>query len=63
MGIVGLTKIGKYGRWSQVLSTGETKPVSWLWNIAPSRFRTYWLFIRHIPERDSFDVLLNRHND
>jgi len=60
MGVVGLSKIGRFGRWSQVYSTGETKPVSWLWSIAPERFRSYWLFIRHIPKTPSFDELLER---
>ena len=62
MGIVGLSKIGRFGRWNQVLSTGETRPVSWLWTIVPSPIRSYWLFERHIPKVVSFDDLRRRYD-
>ena len=48
MGIVGLTKIGRFGRWNVIYSNGTDKPVSWLWNIVPEKLRSYWLLYRHI---------------
>ena len=45
--VVGLSKIGKWGRWYQVLSTGESRPVSHIWTITPESIRYYWLYYRH----------------
>lgn len=47
VGIVGLTKRGYWGRWNQVLATGETKPCSIIWTVMPDRIRSYWLWERH----------------
>jgi len=41
---VGLSKI-RY-RWYVLYNTGESKPVSYLWNIVPKRIRTYLLWRR-----------------
>ena len=41
---VGLSKI-RY-RWYVLYNTGESKPVSYLWNIVPKTIRTYLLWRR-----------------
>jgi len=38
---VGMSKIGKYGRWHIVYSNGTSKKVSWLWSIVPDRYVWY----------------------
>ena len=57
MGLVGLSKCGRFGRWNKVYSNGESKPVSWLWNIVPSPIRSYWLLYRHLPSAKTFDEI------
>ena len=57
MGIVGLTKIGRFGRWNVIYSNGTDKPVAWLWNIVPEKLRSYWLLYRHMPGAVTFDDL------
>ena len=39
--VVGLVKIGKWGRWEQVLSNGKSRPVSLIWTIMPDGIRSY----------------------
>ena len=58
--VVGLSKIGRWGRWNQVLSTGESRPVSPIWTIMPDGIRSYWLWWRHHnkQKKQSFDAIL-----
>ena len=57
MGIVGLTKVGRFGRWNVIYSNGTDKPLSWLWNIVPDKLRSYWLLYRRMPGEVTFDDL------
>lgn len=57
-GAVGLSKIGR-GRWNIVYSNGTSKPVSYVWNIVPSKWRTYWLYKRNVKPRITFKSILN----
>ena len=63
--VVGLVKIGKWGRWSQVLSNGESRPVSPIWTIMPENIRSYWLWWRHHNKQRmyEFDALLKMRKD
>ena len=58
--VVGLVKIGKWGRWEQVLSNGKSRPVSPIWTIMPDGIRNYWLWWRHHnkQKKQSFDAIL-----
>ena len=58
--VVGLSKIGKWGRWNQVLSNGESRPCSIIWTIMPDNIRSYWLWWRHHNRQrmNEFDALL-----
>ena len=62
--VVGLSKIGRWGRWYQVLSTGESRPCSIIWTIVPDNIRSYCLWWRHHNRQRmyEFDALLKMQN-
>lgn len=65
MTVVGLSKIGRWGRWNQILSNGETRPCSMIWTIMPSVIRSYCLWIRyHNKQKDGhFDAMVRKREE
>jgi len=63
--VVGLTKIGKWGRWHQVLSNGESRPCSMIWTIMPKGIRSYCLWMRYYNRqmKGSFDAMLRKRKE
>ena len=59
---VGLSKItGIKNKWNVCYSDGTYKSVSHLWNISPNKFRTWYLFRRHMKVM-TFDQIVKERN-